>query len=127
MNAFASFRNDPFFSGVDLPSQALSLDHRSRHDNHDRQISQRQHDGDQISSLFENPFAMMQSMMSNMGQMFNQIDPQMLSQGSSGRNGQGLSFSSATVMSMDRRNPNQPRIFQATSEQLRGPEGKYHA
>lgn len=110
---FASFRNDPFFAGLDSPSQSFALDHRARHDDRNRQIS---HRGDEQGlSLFENPFAMMQTMMSNMGQM--------MSQSGSGHNGQGLSFSSATVMSMDRRNPNQPRIMQATSEHLRGPEG----
>ncbi|UJR21130.1 hypothetical protein I4U23_024230 [Adineta vaga] len=122
MNSLGMFRNDPFFSGLDLPSQGLSLENRSRNGHSNRQISQHQQTNDQSLSMLDNPFGFVENMMANMGQMFNQMQP-MLSQNFNGQNGQGLSFSSATVMSMDRRNPDQPRIIQATSEQLRGPEG----
>ncbi|CAF0821736.1 unnamed protein product [Adineta ricciae] len=122
MNSFATFRNDPFFSGLDLPFEGLALENRSRYDNSNRQISQRQPTNDQSLSPFDNPLGLMQSMMGSMGQMFRQLEP-VMSQNFNGQNGQGLSFSSATVMSMDRRSGDQPRIIQATSEQLRGPEG----
>lgn len=120
MNLLATFRNDPFFSGIDLPSQALSLDYRSGYGDYDRQIAQRGQNDDQSLSIFDNPFSIMQNMINNMGQMESRI----LSNDFSGQNGQGVSFSSSSFMSMDNRNTGQPRIVQATSEQLRGPEGK---
>jgi len=123
MSLLSAFHNDPFFSGVNLP-QALALEHRSRYDNHDRQITQRQHNDNQDIDIFGNPFAFMQNMVTNMGQMMSQMEAQMNTNDLNGPNGHGVSFSSSTVMSMDRRNGGQPRIFQATSEKLRGPEGK---
>jgi hypothetical protein len=122
MNRISSFENDPFFSGVNLP-QALALEHRPRYDNHDRQISQRQQNNDQALDMFGNPFAFMRNVMNNMEQMMSHMETTMNSNNFSGKNGQGVSFSSSTVMSMDNRNGGQPRIFQATSEKLRGPEG----
>jgi hypothetical protein len=122
MSLLPTFRNDPFFSGVNLP-QALALESRTRYDSHDRQISQRQPNNNQDLDIFGNPFAFMQNIMNNMGQMMGQMETRMNSNDFGGQNGQGVSFSSSTVMSMDRRNGGQPRIFQATSEKLRGPEG----
>jgi hypothetical protein len=122
MSLLSSFYNDPFFSGANLP-QALALEHRSRDDNHDRQISHRQQNNNQDLDIFGNPFAFMQNMMNNMGQMMNHMETTMNSNNFGGKNGHGVSFSSSTVMSMDRRNGGQPKIFQATSEKLRGPEG----
>lgn len=124
MSLLSSFHNDPFFSGVNL-SQALALEHRPRYDNHDRQISQRQQNTNQNLDIFGNPFAFMQNVMGNMGQMMSQMETRVNSNDfSGGKNGHGVSFSSSTVMSMDNRNGGQPRIFQATSEKIRGPEGK---
>jgi len=122
MNLLSSFHNDPFFSGVNLP-QALALEHRSRHSNHDRQITQRQQNNNQDLDISGNPFVFMQNVMNNMGQMMSGMETRMNSNNFSGQNGHGVSFSSSTVMSMDRRNGGQPRIIQATSEKLRGPEG----
>jgi hypothetical protein len=123
MSLLSTFHNDPFFSGANLP-QALALEHRSRYDNHDRQIAQRQTNNDNRDiDIFGNPFAFMQNMMSNMGQMMSQMETRMNSNDFNGPNAHGVSFTSSTVMSMDRRNGGEPRIFQATSEKLRGPEG----
>lgn len=124
MSLLSAFQNDPFFSGVDV-SQALALEHRPRYDNHDRQLRQRQQNNNQDLDIFGNPFAFMQNMMNNMGQMMSQMERQINTNDFNGQqNGHGVSFSSSTVMSMDRRNGGEPRIFQATSEKLRGPEGK---
>jgi hypothetical protein len=119
------FNNDPFFSGADFP-QALALEHRSRYDNRDRhqqQIAQRRQNNNRDLDIFGNPFALMQNVMNNMGAMMNHLGPTINSKNFSGQNGHGVSFSSSTVMSMDSRNGGQPRIIQATSEQIRGPEG----
>jgi len=110
MSLLSSLYNDPFFSGVNLP-QALALEHRSKYDNHDRQQN-----NNQDLDIFGNPFAFMQNVMNNMVTTMNSND-------FSGQTGHGVSFSSSTVMSMNSRNGGQPRIFQATSEKLRGPEG----
>ncbi len=123
MSLISAFHNDPFFSGVNLP-QALALEHQSRYDNHDRQLTQHQQNNNRDVDIFGNPFALMQNMMTNMGQMMSQMETRMNSNDFNGPNAHGVSFSSSTVMSMDRRNGGQPRIFQATSEKLRGPEGK---
>jgi hypothetical protein len=56
--------------------------------------------------------------------MMTQMEARMNSNDFTGQNGQGVAFSSSTVMSMDKRNGGEPRIIQATSEKLRGPEGK---
>jgi hypothetical protein len=117
MNLFATFQNDPFFSGIDLPLRTLPLDHRLPYDNNERQVTQRHQNDDQSLSVFNNPFKLMQNMM-------NQMESRWLSNDFTGDNGQGVSFSSSTIMSVDGRNTEQPRIFQATSEKLRGPEGR---
>ncbi|CAF0926271.1 unnamed protein product [Rotaria sp. Silwood1] len=122
MNMLSTFRNDPFFSGVDLP-QSLALEHQRRYDNHDRQLTQRQQNNNRELDIFGNPFAYMQNAMDNMHQMMHHIETRMNNNDFGGRNGQGVSFSSSTVMSMDRSNGGEPRIFQATSEKLHGPEG----
>jgi hypothetical protein len=122
MSFFSAFHDDPFFSGVDLP-RAPTLEYRSRYDNRDRQITQRHQNDDQTVDVFGNPSAFMQNIMNNMGQMMSQMETRMNTNDFPGRNGQGISFSSSTVMSMDNRNDEQPRIIQATSEKLRGPEG----
>ena len=122
MNLFSSLHNDPFFSGVDLP-QTLALENRSRHDHRDRQITQRHQNNHQDVDMLGNPFAYMQNIMNNMGQMMSHMETRMNSNDFGGQNGQGVSFSSSTIMSMDNRNGGQPRIIQATSEKLRGPEG----
>lgn len=122
MSLRTSFYNDPFFSNVDLP-QALSLEHRSRSDHRDRQLSQRHENSHQEMDVFGNPFVFMQTMMNNMGQMMSQMETRMNSADFDGQMGPGLAFSSSTVMTMDRSNGGQPRIVQATSERLRGPEG----
>jgi hypothetical protein len=109
MNFSSAFYNDPFFSGLDLP-RAPALEHRSRHD---RQLSQLHQNDDQI---FENPFSFMQNTMRQMETRMNMND-------FTDENSHGVSFSSSTIMSMDRRNEGQPRIIQATSEKLHGPEG----
>jgi len=125
MNLLSSFHNDPFFSGADLP-QALALEHRSRYDNHDRRITtpHQQNNNRNMDLFANNPFAYMQQMMNNIGQMMSQMETTMNSSNFNGQNGHGVSFSSSTIMSMDNRNGGQPRIIQATSEKLRGPEGK---
>jgi hypothetical protein len=107
MSLLSSLYNDPFFSGVNLP-QALALEHRSRYD--------RQQNNNQDLDISGNPFAFMQNVMNNMVTTMNSND-------FGGQTGHGVSFSSSTVMSMNSRNGGQPRIFQATSEKLRGPEG----
>jgi len=117
MNLLSTFRNDPFFSGIDLPLQTLPLDYRSPYDNYDRQVTQRHQNDDQSLSVFNNPFKLMQNMM-------NQMESRLFSNDFTGENGHGVSFSSSTIMSIDGRNAEQPRIFQATSEKLRGPEGR---
>ena len=116
MNSFSTFHNDPFFSVIDLP-RAPALGYGLRHD---RQITPRNQNDEQSIDVFGNPFAFMQNMMNGMGQMMGQMETRM----NSGQSGPGVVFSSSTVMSMDGRNGGQPRIVQATSEQLRGPEGK---
>lgn len=122
MSLRTAFYNDPFFSDVELP-QAPALEHRSRYDNRDRQVSQRPERSNAELEMFNNPFAFMQNMMTNMGQMMGQMETRMNSRDFDGQMGQGVSFSSSTVMTMDGRNGGQPRIIQATSEKLRGPEG----
>lgn len=122
MSLFSSFHNDPFFSGANLP-QAMALEHRSRHDNRDRQLSQRQQSNNREMDMFNNPFAYMQSVMDNMHQMMSHMESS-INSNNFGPNGNGVSFSSSTVMSMDNRNGGQPRIIQATSERLQGPEGE---
>jgi len=122
MSFLSAFHNDPFFSGVDLP-RAPALDFRSGFDNLDRQITQRYQNDDQTLDIFRNPFVFMQNMIDDMGQMMSQMETRMNNIGLNDRDGQGLSFSSSTVMSMDSRNNEQPRIIQATSEKLHGPEG----
>jgi hypothetical protein len=118
MSFFSAFQNDPFFTGIDLP-RIPALEHRSRHENHNRQEI-----NDQMLDVFSNPFVLMQNMVNNMGQMMSQMETRMNSNDFIGQNGDGVSFSSSTIMSMDRRNEEQqPRIIQATSEKLRGPEG----
>jgi len=108
---------------MDMP-QSLALEQNS---NHNRQGSQHHHDADNELELFgnqRNPFVFMQNMMNNMGQMMSQMETRINSDDYGGaERGQGMSFSSSTVMSMDKRNGGQPRIIQATSEKLRGPEG----
>jgi hypothetical protein len=123
MNIFSTFHNDPFFSAVDLP-QRSALDYRSRNDDNDWQITPHHQNDDRSLDIFGNPFAFMQTMMNNMGQMMTQMEARMNSNDFTGQNGQGVAFSSSTVMSMDKRNGGEPRIIQATSEKLRGPEGK---
>jgi hypothetical protein len=122
MSFLSAFHNDPFFSGFDLP-RAPALDFRSGFDNLDRQITQRYQNDDQTLDIFRNPFVFMQNMIDDMGQMMSQMETRMNNIGLNDRDGQGLSFSSSTVMSMDSRNNEQPRIIQATSEKLHGPEG----
>ncbi|CAF0771533.1 unnamed protein product [Adineta steineri] len=118
---FSTFNNDPFFAGVD-PFQGLAIDHhQSNHGNRDRQLVQNQrNNNNQELDLFNNPFSFMQNIMNNMEQSMGTI---MSSNNFGEPNGHGVSFSSSTVMSMDNRNGGQPRIIQATREQLRGPEG----
>jgi hypothetical protein len=123
MSFLSVFRDDPFFSGVDLP-RAPTFEHLSRYDNRDRQITQRYQNDDQSLDVFGNPFVYMQNIMNDMGQMISQMETRMNTDDFPGRNGQGVSFSSSKIMSMDSRNDDQPRIIQATSEKLRGPEGK---
>ena len=122
MSLFSSFHNDPFFSGANL-SRALAVEHRSKYENHDRQITQRQQNNNQDSDIFGNPFAYMQNVMNNMGQVMSHVQTKTNSNQFGGQNGHGVSFSSSTVMSMKSRNGEKPRIIQATSEKLRGPEG----
>jgi hypothetical protein len=123
MSLFSTFHSDPFFSGVDLP-QRSALDYRPRHDGYDRQITPRHQNDNQSLDSIGNPFVFMQNMMNNMGQMMSQMETRMNSNDFTGQNGPGVAFSSSTVMSMDKRNGGQPRIIQATSEKIRGPEGK---
>ena len=117
MSFASAFHNDPFFAGFDFPRGPATPALEHHQSRHDWQVSQRM-------DMFGNPFAFMQTMMNNMGEMMSQMETRMNSNDFTGPNGQGVSFSSATMMSMDRSNENQPRIFQATSEKLRGPEGK---
>jgi hypothetical protein len=123
MSFSSAFHNDPFFSGIDLP-RVPALDHRLQHENLNRQISQQHENNDQMLDVFGNPFVLMRNMMNNMGQMMSQMETRMNGNDFTSQNGHGVSFSSSTLMSMDRRNEGQPRIIQATSEKLRGPEGK---
>lgn len=117
MNSFNIFRNDPFFSGIDIP-HAFALEYPSNSDARDRRISKREQQSNRQQDLdiFQNPFALMQNMMNEMQTTMNSHQFQ-------GQIGEGVGFSSATVMSMDRSNGGEPRIFQATSEKLHGPEG----
>jgi hypothetical protein len=117
------FDTDPFFADVDLP-RALALEHRSRHNNHGQQITSRQNNANRQLDVFGNPFAYMQNIMNDMGQMMNQMQTGMNNYDVDGQLGHGVSFSSSTMMSMDQSNGGKPRIIQATSEKLRGPEGK---
>lgn len=117
MSFASAFHNDPFFAGFEFPraSAVPALEHRSHHG---QQISQRPSNDDQRMDMFGNPFALIQTMM-------NQMETRMNLNDFTGRNGHGVSFSSSTMMSMDRSNDQQqPRIVQATSERLHGPEGK---
>ena len=120
MSFVSSFDRDPFFSELNLP-QALALEHRSRSNHGDRQVSRRHHDDRQDLQAFANPFTFMQNIMNNMGQMMSQME----TMDSHGPMTNGVSFSSSTITSMNRGDGGQPRIIQATSEKLRGPEGKH--
>ena len=124
MSLYSTFHNDPFFSGVNLPT-ALALENRSRYDGHDRQIAQHQVNDTRDLDIFGNPFAYMQNVMNDMGQMMKHMETRINKNDFGGPNGHGVSFSSSTVMSMDNRSGGQPRIFQATSEKLHGPKGKH--
>ena len=119
MSFTSSFDHDPFFSQLNL-SRALALEHRSRPNHADRQVSRRDHDDRQDLQTFANPFAFMQNIMNNMGQMMSQME----TMDSNGPMSNGVSFSSSTIMSMNRGDGGKPRIIQATSEKLRGPEGE---
>lgn len=123
MSLRTSFRNDPFFSNIDLPD-ALSLEYgSSRSDRRDRQLTQRNENTNREVDMFGNPFGFMQTMMDNMGRMISQMETRMNSGNFDGQAGPGFAFTSSTVMTMDGRNGGEPRIIQATSERLRGPEG----
>lgn len=122
MTLLQTFRNDPFFSDIDLP-RALSLEYGSQFDDHTKQVSQRRSYDDQTLDLFNHPFQYMENMMSNMNQMMHDMESKINSLELNGNNGQGLAFTSSTVMSIDNRNGVDPRIVQATSEKLSGPEG----
>ncbi|CAF0882391.1 unnamed protein product [Didymodactylos carnosus] len=127
------FRNDPFFSGNDMLfddfnyQRALPFSNRRVHGDNDYSSSRSNRNRDLMSrgnnddDLFSNPFAMMQNMMGNMRNVMANMETRM-SDPQMGAN--GVSFSSSTVYKMDNSSGNgQPRIFQATSERLRGPEG----
>jgi len=122
MTLLQTFRNDPFFSDVDLP-RALALEHLSLYDDYDREVSQQRAKDGRTLDLFGRPFDFMQNMMNSMGQMMHEMETRMNSHEFNGDNGQGIAFSSSTIMSMDNRGDSEPRIIQATSEKLRGPEG----
>ncbi|CAF1070934.1 unnamed protein product [Rotaria sordida] len=122
MSLLSPFRNDPFFSGIDIP-QSLALEHGPRYDNRDRQLTQRQQNNNRELDIFGNPFAYMQNVMDNMHQMMSQMETRINSNDFSGPNSYGVSYSSSSAMSMDRSHGGQPRIIQAASEKLRGPEG----
>jgi hypothetical protein len=122
MTLFETFRNDPFFSGVDLP-RALALEHSSLYDGHNRQVSHRRSKDDRNLDLFGRPWDFMQNMMNNMGKIMRDMETGINTHEFNGDNGQGIAFSSSTIMSMDNTNGGEPRILQATSEKLRGPEG----
>ena len=124
MSLRTAFHNDPFFGDVDLP-QAMALEHHSRHGTRNRQISSRQQNNNREMEPFANPFSVMQTMMNNMGQMMSHMESRMNTFDFDPAAGHGVSFSSSTVMTMDGRNGGQPRIVQATSERLRGPEGLF--
>lgn len=116
------FHNDPFFAGADFPEQT-AFEHRSRHDGRDRQISSQHRSNSQDIDTFQNPFTFMQTMMNNMGRMMTQMETRMNGNDFGNPGAHGVSFSSSTVMTYDNRNGGEPRVFQATSEKLRGPEG----
>ncbi|UJR17024.1 hypothetical protein I4U23_003922 [Adineta vaga] len=107
MTLFEAFHNDPFFSDIDLP-QALALEHRSIYDGRDRQVSQRRSHDHRSLDLFGNGFKFMD-------EMIHGFDTRL--------DGQGVAFTSSTIMSIDNRDESKPKIFQAISEKLRGPEG----
>jgi hypothetical protein len=73
---------------------------------------------------FDDSLAFTHTMLNNIGQMMTSMKEKMNFFNLGNPNGQGVSFSSSTLMSMDGHKPDQPRIIQATSETLRGPEGK---
>ncbi|CAF0942277.1 unnamed protein product [Didymodactylos carnosus] len=133
MSLFSSFRNDPFFAGIDMPfgdfdrhhalpssSSHRAQDFRSSDTRLNRNLDLMLRDNGE-NDLFSNPLSVMQRMMGNTQNMMANIETRM-SDSQMGSN--GVSFSSSTMYSMDNRSGNgQPRIFQATSEKLRGPEG----
>jgi len=131
MNLFA---NDPFFSGFESPftSGNSLMSHRNGSSRNNggnqsnRDLMAYPFDNDDLFSFgssMRNPLSLMQSMMGNMHSMMENIEKQM-NDPKLMENGKGLSFQSSTVMSMDNRDNNgQPKIFQATSERLKGPDG----
>lgn len=117
MSLLTTFDTDPFFANGNLP-QALALEHRSKHD---RQLIQRRDMKNQNGDALANPLALMQNVMNQMGKMINQMENIKQTNGPQGR---GVSFSSSTIIRMDRRNGGKPRVFQVVSEKLCGPEGE---
>lgn len=112
MSHVSAFDNDPFFADVQRP-QTLPLEHHRSKSS--RQINQQNVD------VFTNPVAFIQNVMNNMGKMISQMDNPNHSNEQPGRT---VSYSSSTIISMNQRNGGKPRIFQAASEKLSGPEGK---
>lgn len=114
MSHVSAFDSDPFFADVQLP-QTLPLEHhRSKSD---RQLTARR----QMNHQNVDPVALMQNVMNSMGKMISQMNnPQHANE----QPGRTVSYSSSTIISMNRRNGGKPRIFQAASETLSGPEGR---
>lgn len=119
MSMLATFQNDPFFSGIELP-RALPSESRSFREDFNRERALRHRD-----DVFEEPFKFMQNIIGDMSKRMKDMESRMFNMDINvPEDGHGVSFSSSTVMTYDGRNPEQPKVFQATSEKLRGPEGK---
>lgn len=110
MSLLSTFETDPFFANGNLP-QALALEHRQL-------IPRREMKN---TDPLANPLALMQNVMNQMGKMMNQMENIKQTNGPQGR---AVSFSSSTIIRMDRRNGGKPRVFQVVSERLCGPEGE---
>ncbi|UJR28358.1 hypothetical protein I4U23_009600 [Adineta vaga] len=122
MNIFSTFDNDPFFSDV-TPLPNSPFDQRTKQDNRNRPIPQHPQVPNRKLDLFGDTFAFMDNLMNNMGQAANQVQTKVANTNLGKPQGQGVSFSTSTVSRMNQQNGGQPRIIQATTEQLRGPDG----
>lgn len=75
-------------------------------------------------NMLADTFAMMQNLMTGMGQTFEQMQASMNNKDFDSANFPGVQFATTKVTSLSRQNGGKPKVMQSSSEQVRGPEGK---